>query len=235
MANRAGRFSVFIKAKNSIDKSKEKRAETLAHQARLVEMQRLVDLSEEKIALLDEVIDSVIEKGVIVYIKLIEVVKHIKQHLESRGIKVLTITGETTQKARKEVSDDFMENPHNKVVIISLAGGESIDLNSTDTIILYDTPDGGKNFQQIIGRVCRGFGDFTRFNIHEIVVEETVDEYKQALLSSKREMEQTILNSDTIPLKHDVGSFDARVLKKVRDRMLWKLGKKKRKPKGIDN
>lgn len=235
MANRTGRFSVFIKAKNSIDKSKEKREETLAHQARLVEMQKHVDLSEEKIALLDEVVNSVISEGVIIYIKLIDIVKHIKQHLEAKGINVLTITGETSQNARKEVSDNFMADPHNKVVIISLAGGESIDLNATPHIILYDTPDGGKNFQQIIGRVCRGFGDFTKFYIHEIIVEETVDEYKQALLSSKREVEQTILNSDTIPLKHDVGSFDARVLKKVRDRMLWKLGKKKRKPKGLDN
>ena len=56
-------------------------------------------------------------------------------------------------------------------------------------------------------------------------------EYEQVLLSSKREVERTILNSDTIPLRKNVDSFDLDVLKKMRAIMLWKLGKKKRKPK----
>ena len=230
MALRNGRFNVFIKASDSV-KSKNKAEETRAHISRLNDMQKFVDLSEEKLNLLMEVIDELIDKGVVVYVELLEVVDKIKEMLEAKGIETLVITGKTTQKKREEASATFMENPHGKVILFSSAGSESLDMNATNEIILYNTCKGSRAFQQTIGRICRGFGDFTKFNIHEIVVEDTLDEYKQVLLSSKRELEQTILNLDTIPLKHDVGSFDAQVLKKVKANMLWKLGKRKRKPK----
>ena len=124
----------------------------------------------------------------------------------------------------------LIPNPKNTVVLFSQAGGESIDLNSTNELILYNTPRGPGKFSQTIGRICRGFGEYTSFNIREVVVDETLDEYKQILLSSKREVEKTILNSDTIPLRKNVDSFDLDVLKKIRATMLWKIGKRKRKP-----
>ena len=124
-----------------------------------------------------------------------------------------------------------MEDPSKSVVLFSQAGGESIDLNSTNELILYNTPRGPGKFAQTIGRICRGFGDYNSFNIREVVVDETLDEYEQILLSSKKELEKTILEADTIPLKHNVDSFDLDVLKKIRATMLWKIGKRKRKPK----
>ena len=42
-----------------------------------------------------------------------------------------------------------------------------------------------------------------------------------------------ILHADTIQVKNDMKSFDLTVLKKMRQKMLWKTGKLKRKPKGI--
>ena len=172
-----------------------------------------------------------IDKGVIVYIYILEIVDIISKHLDSLDIKHYIITSKTTQKQREEISNKFMENPRNTVVLFSQAGGESIDLNSTNELILYNTPRGPGKFSQTIGRICRGFGEYTSFNIREVVVDETLDEYEQVLLSSKREVERTILNSDTIPLRKEVDSFDLDVLKKMRAYMLWKLGKKKTKPK----
>lgn len=238
MANRSGRYNIFIKAVNSIEKSKQKAEETRLHIQRLSDMQSYVDLSSEKLSLLFNTITkdkdqntnkTLLEMGCVVYIELLEVVDKINEILTNKGIKTLIITGKTTQKQRELVSNEFMEDPHNKVVLFSSAGSESIDLNSTPHLILYNVPKGPKNFSQVIGRICRGFGEFTSFIIHEIIIEETLDEYKQVLLSSKRELEQTILNSDTIPLKQNIGSFDAQLLKKIRNRMLWKLGKR-RKP-----
>lgn len=228
MASRSGRYSIFVNAVNSVSKAKEKREETLVHTKRLAEMQKMIDLSEEKQQLLIETITPLKDKGVIVYVELLEVVDSLEKLLKKHGFEVLTITGKTSQTNRAKVSDEFMEDPRGKVVLFSSAGSESVDLNATQDIALYNTPKGSKSFNQVIGRVARGFGEFTQFNIHEIVVEDTLDEYKQILLSSKREIEQTILNSDTIPLKNDIGSFDAQVLKKIRNKMLWKLGKRKK-------
>ena len=233
--------TVFIKANKEIDlkKIEEKKEETRKHVQRLADMHRYVDASPEKIKLLTDIILNevddngvkLIDKGVIVYIFLLETVAVIEEHLNKLGIKTLKITSKTTQKQREAVSAEFMEDPHRKVVLFSQAGGESIDLNSTNELILYNTPRGPGKFSQTIGRICRGFGEYTSFNIREVVVDETLDEYEQVLSSSKREVERTIFNSDTIPLRKNVDSFDLDVLKKMRAVMLWKLGKKKRKPK----
>lgn len=236
-----GMTEVFIKANKEIDfaKIEEKKEETRLHVQRLADMQKYVDTSEEKIDLLTNIITNevdedgvkLIDKGVIVYIELLDVVEAIHQHLDKLNVRHLIITSKTSQKQREEISAQFMACPKQTVVLFSQAGGESIDLNSTNELILYNTPRGPGKFSQTIGRICRGFGDFNSFNIREVVVDETLDEYKQILLSSKREVEKTILNSDTIPLKKNVDSFDLDVLKKIRAVMLWKIGKRKRKPK----
>ena len=231
--------NIFIKANKEIDyeKIEAKKEETRKHTQRLADMQKYVDLSQEKIDLLTDVILNevdedgvkIVDKGVIVYIFGLDAVEAVSTHLTSLGIQIYQITSKTSQKKRETISAEFMNDPHRKVVLFSQAGGESIDLNSTNELILYNTPKGPGKFSQTIGRICRGFGDFTSFNIREIVVEETLDEYQQVLLSSKREVERTILNSETIPLKKNVDSFDLDVLKKMRQYMLWKSGKSKRR------
>ena len=231
--------NIFIKAnkKKNNEKIKAKKEETRKHTQRLADMQKYVDLSQEKIDLLTDVILNevdeegvkIFDKGVIVYIFGLDAVEAVSTHLTSLGIQIYQITSKTSQKERETISAEFMSDPHRKVVLFSQAGGESIDLNSTNELILYNTPKGPGKFSQTIGRICRGFGDFTSFNIREIVVEETLDEYQQVLLSSKREVERTILNSETIPLKKNVDSFDLDVLKKMRQYMLWKSGKSKRR------
>ena len=231
---------VIIKANKEIDfnKIQDKKEETRLHVQRLADMQKYVDTSKEKIDLLSKIIleetddngVKLIDKGVIVYIELLDVVDAISKHLDFLGVNHLIITSKTTQKNREAISNQFMACPKNTVVLFSQAGGESIDLNSTNELILYNTPRGPGKFSQTIGRICRGFGEYTSFNIREVVVDETLDEYKQILLSSKREVEKTILNSDTIPLRKNVDSFDLDVLKKIRATMLWKIGKRKRKP-----
>lgn len=235
--------SVFIKANKKIDMQKveEKKEETRKHVQRLADMQRYVDLSQEKMdlllqVLLNEVDENgikIFDKGVIVYVFGLEAVEAISKRFKALKIEHYVITSKVTQKKREKISRLFMDDPKRKVVIFSQAGGESIDLNSTNELILYNTPRGPGKFSQTIGRICRGFGDYTSFNIREIVVDETLDEYQPVLLSSKREVERTILNSDTIPLKKNVDTFDQDVLKRLRAHVLWKIGKRKRKPKPL--
>lgn len=236
-----GMTDVFIKANKEIDLAKieDKKEETRKHVQRLADMQKYVDTSKEKIGLLTRIIleetddngVKLIDKGVIVYIELLDVVEAIHNHLDSLGVKHLIITSKTSQKKREEISAQFMANPNQTVILFSQAGGESIDLNSTNELILYNTPRGPGKFSQTIGRICRGFGEYSSFNVREVVVDETLDEYKQVLLSSKRELEKTILDSDTIPLRKNIDSFDLDVLKQIRAKMLWKIGVRKRKPK----
>ena len=236
---------VFLKALKKVEENKksyeEKAQETRKCQARLPEMQLYVDLSVEKRVLLMDLIlngkssdsdESLLNKGVIVYVNLLEVVKQIAKDLEKADIDYYVIEGKTNQKSRGKIASEFKSNPNSKVIIITDAAGESLNMNGTNEIILYDLPKGSGKFNQILGRIARNFSSFERqgrsFYIHYVIVDDTLDEYKPILLSSKKELEEQILKADTIPLKEQ-GSFDNIVLKKIRQELLWKTRKRKRK------
>ena len=236
---------VFLKALKKVEENKksyeEKAQETKKCQARLPEMQLYVDLSVEKRVLLMDLIlngkssdsdESLLNKGVIVYVNLLEVVKQIAKDLEKADIDYYVIEGKTNQKSRGKIASEFKSNPNSKVIIITDAAGESLNMNGTNEIILYDLPKGSGKFNQILGRIARNFSSFERQGrsvyIRYVIVDDTLDEYKPILLSSKKELEEQILKADTIPLKEQ-GSFDNIVLKKIRQELLWKTRKRKRK------
>ena len=241
MANR----SFFLRGCRTIDKNKksyeEKAQETKQHSARLAEMQKYVDMSEEKRALLMNLIlngkssdsdETLLNKGVIIYIKFLDVIDQIEKDFRERGIDVFVIQGSTNEKGRQKISQEFRGNPQSKVVLISNAAGESLNLQATNEIFLYDMPDGPGKYNQVIGRICRSFSKFEEqnrsFYIHYVIVEDTLDVYKPILLSSKKQLEEDILHADTINLK-GTGSFDAELLKKIRKELLWKEKEKRKR------
>lgn len=230
--------SFFLRGCNAIDKNKksyeEKAKETKQHSARLAEMQKYVDLSEEKRSLLLDLVlhgrssdsdESLLDKGVIIYIKFLDVIEQIAEDFKEKNIEVFVIQGSTKEKDRGAIAKEFKSNPNSKVILISNAAGESLNLNGTNELILYDMPDGPGKYNQIIGRIARSFSSFEEegrsFYIHYVIVEDTLDVYKPILLSSKKQLEEEILHADTINLK-GTGSFDNEVLKKLRKEMLWK-------------
>ena len=230
--------SFFLRGCNFIDENKksyqEKAQETKQHSARLAEMQRYVDMSEEKRNLLLDLVlngrssdsdESLLDKGVIIFIKFLDVIDTVAEDFKNKGIDVYIIQGNTSEKGRKEISLEFRGDPKSKVVIISRAAGESLNLQATNEIILYDIPDGPGAYNQTIGRIARSFSRFENegrsFYIHYVIIEDTLDVYKPILLSSKKQLEEDILHADTINLK-GTGSFDNELLKKIRKDMLWK-------------
>lgn len=231
------RRDIFIQATKKVEENKkrkktpeEKAQETRLYTQRLAEMRAYICKSEEKRQELINVIKSpspdepdktLLEKGVIVYIEFLEAIDIICDDLEKNNIEYMCVTGEVSQKKRGEVCDWFKEDASNKVVIISQAGGESLNLNFTNELILYSTPKGYAKFAQTIGRVDRSFGKYEHFNIHFIEVEDTTDTYEQILLSSRKELEMELLTQDVIPVK-EVCSFDQQVLKEFRKHYLWK-------------
>ena len=241
MANK----TFFLKACKKVEENKksyeEKAQETRQHSARLAEMQKYVDLSEEKRALLLDLIlhgkssdsnESLLDKGVIVYIELLDVIAQVSADLTAHNVEHFVIQGSTKESKRGEIAKEFKGNPNSKVVLISNAAGESLNLNGTNELVLYDVPKGYGKFVQIAGRIARLFSRFETegrsFYIHYIIAEDTLDVYKPILLSSKKELEEDILHADTIVLK-ETGSFDAQVLKEIRKELLWKTRKKRKK------
>ena len=248
MANK----KIFLKACKTIEENKksyaEKAQETRQHSARLAEMQKYVDMSEEKRRLFldlvlhgtcpDDPIESLLHRGVLVYVSFLDVIDLLDRDLTKAGIKHQIITGKTKTEKRGEVSKNFKENPENSVVIISPACSESLNLNGTNILIMYSVGGSGISspgkYSQLLGRICRGFSNRfneeknSKFYIIRLIVSETCDEYAGVLLSSRKELEEDILHADTIPLK-EVGSFNNEILKGIRKELLWKTKKRNRK------
>lgn len=237
--------SFFLRANKKVEQNrdiyKERAQETKQHSARLVDMQRYVDMSEEKRSLLMDLIkngrssdsdESLLEKGVIVYVEYLDIIAQLAKDLKNESIDCYVIQGSTKEKDRGLISEEFKSNPESKVVLISQAAGESLNLNGTNEIILYDLPRSFGKFNQTVGRIARCFSKFESegrsFYIHYVIVDDTIDVYKPILLSSKKQLEEEILHSDTISLK-EIGSFDAMLLKEIRKDLLWKTKKRKKK------
>lgn len=239
MAFKRNMINVWTKIKENMDeKYKSKAAETRAHSARLVDMQRYVDMHPLKRKMLIDVLNSpasdcdlkIYQKGALVFTRLLEVADQLKKDIEEAGFTCYMITSAQNQKQRAKVVEEFKADPTNKIIIISEAGGESVSLQKTNEIIMYNVPRGPGKWTQTLGRVARMFSKYEGFNVHFITVEDSIDEYSQILLSAKKELEEEILSADTIPLKGEK-SFNQMVLKKVRQGLLWRHGKSKKNPK----
>jgi SNF2 family DNA or RNA helicase len=78
------------------------------------------------------------------------------RELQDKGIRCFTLTGETPDKARAAMVEDFQSNPDVRVFLINTnAGGVSITLDAADDIVLMDetwTPD---DMEQVEDRVHR--------------------------------------------------------------------------------
>lgn len=234
------KIDIWKKIDDFKDKYKERASESRAHSARLADMQRYIDMREEKRAELIRVLKSdasdcdkkIYEKGALVYTRLLDVAETLRDDIEKAGMTCYLITSKQNQKQRDKVVEAFKKDSSNTIVIISEAGGESVSLQSTNEIILYNVPRGPGRWAQIIGRVARLFSKYEDkgFNIHFITVGDSIDEYSQILLSARKELEVELLSQDTIPLKEEK-TFNQLVLKKIRNHLLWKNGKRKKNPK----
>ena len=225
-------------AENREANYKSKAEQTRQHSARLSDMQRYVDMSEEKRGMLKSVLQSktedddktIADKGAILFTRLLDVAEVLQKDIQDMGLECFLITSKQTGKKREKIVKEFREDSHGKVIIISEAGGESVSLQVTNELILYNVPRGPGRWAQIIGRTARMFSKYDYFNVHFITVEDSIDEYSQILLSAKKELEEEILSADTIPLKGEK-VFNQLILKKIRAGLLWRHGKSKKNPK----
>lgn len=239
MAFKRNLIQKWNKVKDSAAVYAQRAAETRSHSARIPDMQRCVDMSEEKRAELIKILNSkasdcdllIREKGALVFTRLLDVAETLRDDIEKAGITCHMITSKQPQKEREKIVKAFKKDSSNTVVVISEAGGESVSMQTTNEIIMYNVPRGPGKWTQVLGRVARMFSKYenTGFNVHFVTVLDSIDEYAQILLSARKELEEEILSADTIPLKEEK-SFNQLILKKIRQHVLWKAGKRKKDP-----
>ena len=194
--------------------------------ARLVDLQYIVDEDPAKHEKFMSVINSSLSTGVIVYCAYHRSIAVVESILDSQGIEYMKITGAQNTKARQNAKDWFNNSPQNKVLILSKAGGQSLNLQACPTFVFYETPQNPASLLQALGRVVRIGSAYDEFFIHFIIVEDTVDQYKYDFVSQNKEVFEKVMNNNTLPKSDALSGYNTFIIDKLKKKYLWNRNEK---------
>lgn len=149
---------------------------------------------------LDALLDILGEGGdlegdkVIVFTRFRKMVDLLVPVLKKAGIRAVRITGEEDEKERKIAQDDF-QNPKSdaRVVCITTAAAEAINLQTAKALVFYDTPWSAGDYLQILGRMIRIGSVHDRCYAIHLVAEGTIDDRVIKVLGKKMGLVEAVL------------------------------------------
>lgn len=151
--------------------------------------------SEKLDTLVDMLTDGDLEgEKVIVFTKYEKMVGLGVEALEAKGVKCVRITGKEDEDGRKAAQDQFQdfESPV-KVVWITTAGSDAINLQAASAIVFYDLPFSAGDFLQCLGRMIRIGSVHSRVFAINLIADRTVDERVNELLTRKMVLLEAVL------------------------------------------
>lgn len=152
--------------------------------------------SEKLDALLDLLGDGGDLEGekVIVFTRFRKMVDILVPVLRKHGIKSVRITGEEDEKARKVAQDAFQDQKSDvRVVCITTAAAEAINLQAAKALVFYDTPWSAGDYLQILGRMIRIGSIHDRCYAIHLVADGTIDDRVLKVLSKKMGLVEAVL------------------------------------------
>lgn len=189
--------------------------------ARLVDLQYIVDEDPAKLEKFVSLVKENLSTGMIVFCAYHRSIGVIKDVLKKENIQHREITGKNTTKARKAAKDWFNDDPKNKVLILSKAGGQSLNLQSCPTFIFYETPQNPASLLQALGRIVRIGSAYDEFFIHFVIVDDTVDQYKYDYVSQNKEVFEKVMNNKTLPTSNALSGYNSFIIDKLKRKYLW--------------
>ena len=202
----------------------EKSEELEHHSARMNALQDLVNNDRNKQALLLGAVRERLSGGVIVYCSYYESLDIVADLLNRRGIPYNMINGKMTTPQREEAKKWFVDDPRGKVFLITTAGGQSLNLQATNKLIMYDIPFSIGHYIQIMGRVVRLFSEFKSFEIVFVGLKGTIDEYKMTYVEQHREPIMAVLGNK-IGSSVDLPKYNSYLLDELRKSLMWRKGR----------
>lgn len=159
----------------------------------------LIDLDEEseKLNTLAELLgeDGELEgEKVIIYSRFERMVSIAYEHLTRMGIKCVRVTGKESEDERAAAQAAFQDaESDTKVVFITAAGGDSINLQTAKALIFYDTPWSAGDYLQILGRMIRIGSVHDRVYAMHLVCKGTIDERVLKVMQTKLTLVEAII------------------------------------------
>jgi SNF2 family DNA or RNA helicase len=152
--------------------------------------------SEKMDALLDLVSDGGDLEGekVIVFTRFKKMVDIAIPLLEKAGVRCTRVTGSEDENDRRAAMKAFQDlNSETKVIFITMAGGDAINLQAAKALVFYDTPWSAGDYLQILGRMIRIGSDHDKVYAIHLLCKDTVDERVQEVLRKKMNLVEAVL------------------------------------------
>jgi len=138
------------------------------------------------------------EEKVIVFSRFRKMIDIIVPALQARKVKTVRITGAEKMEARRAAMAAF-QNPDDdtRVVAITTAGSDAINLQAAKAIVCFDTPWSAGDFLQLVGRMIRIGSIHDRCYVLHLVARaakrKTVDQRIMDVLRSKMGLVEAVL------------------------------------------
>lgn len=137
------------------------------------------------------------------------------------------LDGNTSSDERYRITQEF--GPKD-ILLVSPAGKESLNLQQSHIIWVYNLPFSLGDFVQLIGRIARNDSQFDQFDVYLPIVRNTIDEYKaRMLLYKSREFQKILTGEAAMPKTWK--RITRSKLETIRRKLLWRQDECKRKTK----
>lgn len=143
--------------------------------------------SSKEAALVDLLTEEFDGEKVVVYTRFASHIPRLQAILIKEGIKSVSISGSKDDKKRKKAQDQFQDlNSKIKVIFITDAGSEAINLQAASAMILFDSPWSWGRYVQLIGRIIRIGSPHSRvLAVHLITRRPGLSDKKSETIDSK--------------------------------------------------
>lgn len=164
----------------------------------LFDILREGDLSEEKVIIFSR------------FKKMVNLIQErIKEEFKSEPDYCVRVTGDEDDEERKRSRDLFQDmESKTRIICITMAGGEAINLQSAKAIIFYDTPWSAGDYLQILGRMIRIGSSYQGVYAIHLISDDSVDQHVMNVLSKKMELVEGVLGKRLMS-SNDVMSGDS--------------------------
>ncbi|MFD5421145.1 SNF2-related protein [Streptomyces sp. NPDC127069] len=149
-----------------------------------------------KLALLDELLDTILAEGgsVLVFTQYVTMARILERHLAARGVPTQLLHGGTPVPRREELVDRFQSGAVPVFLLSLKAAGTGLNLTRAGHVIHYDRWWNPAVEEQATDRAYR-IGQTQPVQVHRIIAEGTVEDRIAELLEAKRALADAVLGS----------------------------------------
>ena len=184
---------------------------------------KVKDLGAKEDALVELLSDELDGEKTIVYTRFASLVPRLQQILKDNKIKSVCITGKQNDKQREDARVTFQNvESDTKVIFITDAGSEAINLQAASAMVFYDAPWSWGVYVQLLGRPIRIGSVHQSVVVYHLISErpaetkkdrKTIDRYVLDMLGKKKDLIDKVIGEAAVgALDFEKGSSAARTL-----------------------